>query len=73
MAMVVAGGSFIFLGMMLVMFFGVVIGFYTVSGSGIAERPYERSGSAAPAAKGPGSTSGAYQRERLHNWSRGTR
>jgi hypothetical protein len=73
MAMALAGGSFIFLGFMLVMFFGVVIGFYTVRGSGITETPYQRSGGGAPAAKGPGSTSSAYQRERLHNWSRGTR
>ena len=73
MAMALAGGSWIFLGFMFVMFFGVVYGFYTVRGSGISETPYERSGSAAPAAKGPGSTAKRYERERLHNWSRGTR
>lgn len=73
MAMALAGGSWVFLGFMIVMFFGVVVGFYTVKGSGISETPYERSGSAAPAAKGPGSTSSRYERERLHNWSRGTR
>jgi hypothetical protein len=72
MAIALAGGSLIFLGFMIVMFFGVVIGFYTVRGSGIHETPYERSGSAAPGAKGPGSTSDRYERERLHNWSRGT-
>lgn len=71
--MELAGGSIIFLGFMLVMFFGVVIGFYTVRGSGINERPYERANGGAAGAKHPGSTSRGYQRERLQNWSRGTR
>ena len=73
MAMALAGGSWIFLAFMIVMFFGVVGGFYTVKGSGISERPHERSGSGAPAAKSPASTSSRYERERLQNWSRGTR
>ena len=71
--MALAGGSWVFLGFTIVMFFGVVLGFYTVRGSGISETPYERSGSSAPAAKRPGSTSDRYHRERLHDWSRGTR
>jgi hypothetical protein len=71
--MALAGGSFIFLAFIFLMLIGVVIGFYTVRGSGIHETPYERSGSVAPGAKGPGSTSNRYERERLHNWSRGTR
>ena len=71
--MELAGGSIIFLVFMFVMFFGVVIGFYTVRGSGINERPWSRSNNSAAGAKHPSSTSRGYQRERLHNWSRGTR
>ena len=73
MVVALAGGSWTFLGFMIVMFFGVVFGFYTVRGSGITERPYQRSGSGAPAAKIPGSTSSKFERARLHNWSRGTK
>ncbi len=73
MAMALAGGSWIFLGFMVVMFFGTVVGFYTVRGSGISETPYERAGGGAAGAKRPASTSSRYERERLQNWSRGTR
>lgn len=69
----IADGSWIFLGLTIVMFLGVVFGFYTVRGSGISETPYARSGSGAAGAKAPSSTSRSYERERLHNWSRGTR
>ena len=38
-----------------VMFVGVVYGYFTVSGSGIAERPYGKIYGGAPGAFGPGS------------------
>jgi len=73
-AMALAGGSWIFLGFTVVLFFGVVIGFYTVKGSGITPRPYGKMYSGSPGARGASSgASGRDDRERLHNWSRGTR
>jgi hypothetical protein len=55
------------------MFFGVVYGYYTVGGSGIAEHPYRQAYSDAPGAYGPGSASGRDERVAMSTWSRGTR
>lgn len=52
---------------------GVVYGYYTVGGSGIAEHPYGQSYSDAPGAYGPGSASGRDERVSISSWSRGTR
>ena len=42
----------------IVLLVGVIYGYYTVSGSGIAEHPYRQAYSDAPGAFGPGSASG---------------
>jgi hypothetical protein len=72
-AMDLAGGSWIFLGVCVLMFAGVVIGFYTVQGSGIAERPYGKVYGGAPGAHGPGSASGRDSRVHMADWTRGTK
>jgi hypothetical protein len=56
-----------------VMFIGVVYGYFTVSGSGIAERPYRRVYGNSRGAWGPGSASGRDDRVDINTWSRGTR
>jgi hypothetical protein len=43
-AIVLAGGSLIFLAFLVVFFFAVVFGYYTVKGSGISQTPYRRDG-----------------------------
>ena len=55
------------------MFVGIVYGYYTVSGSGIAERPYKRRYSDSPGAYGRSSVSGRDERVSMGSWSRGTR
>jgi hypothetical protein len=57
----------------IVMFVGVVYGYYTVSGSGIAEHPFGKIYSGAPGANGPASASGRDERVSMRDWSRGTR
>jgi hypothetical protein len=57
----------------LVMLVGVIYGYYTVSGSGIAEHPHGKIYSGAPGAQGPGSASGRDEGVSMRNWSRGTR
>lgn len=52
-----AGGSFIFLGFMVIMFFGVVWGYYTISGSGINKHPNDGL-DGAPGSEGPSEASG---------------
>jgi hypothetical protein len=71
-AMALAGGSFIFLAVLVVGFFGVVFGYYTRTGSGINPRPYGKIYGGAPGAFGPGDVSGKDHREHV-SWSRGTR
>jgi hypothetical protein len=56
-----------------IMFVGVVYGYYTVSGSGIAEHPHRKAYSDAPGAFGPASASGRDELVSMRNWSRGTR
>jgi hypothetical protein len=67
------GVSFVPIIFSVVMFVGVVYGFFTVSGSGIAERPYRRIYGNSRGAWGPGSASGRDNRVSIDNWSRGTR
>jgi hypothetical protein len=55
------------------LFVGVVYGYYTVRGSGISERPYNKVYGGAPGAHGPGSASGHDDRVSMRDWSRGTR
>jgi hypothetical protein len=57
----------------IVMLVGVIYGYYTVSGSGIAEHPHGKIYSGAPGAHGPASASGRDNLVSVHNWSRGTR
>jgi hypothetical protein len=57
----------------IVMLVGVVYGYYTVGGSGIAEHPHGKIYSGAPGALGPGSASGRDERVSISDWSRGTR
>jgi hypothetical protein len=60
----------IFCGVMLI---GVVYGYYTVEGSGIAEHPYHNAYGGAPGAFAPASVSGRDESVSISNWSRGTR
>jgi hypothetical protein len=57
----------------LVMLVGVIYGYYTVSGSGIAEHPHGKIYSGAPGASSPASASGRDETVAMRNWSRGTR
>ena len=56
-----------------VMFVGVVYGYYTVEGSGIAEHPYRDVHGSAPGAFAPSSVYGRDETIVMRNWSRGTR
>ena len=68
-----AGGSWIMLGFMVVMFFAVVFGYYTEKGSGIRARPYGKIYGGAPGARGAGSASGHDDSVVMRDWTRGTR
>jgi hypothetical protein len=68
-----AAGSEIILLVCLIMFFGVVYGYYTVKGSGIAERPYNKIYGGAPGAHGASNVSGKDDRVVMRDWSRGAR
>ena len=57
----------------ILMLVGVIYGYYTVSGSGIAEHPHGKIYSGAPGAFGPASASGRDERVSMRDWSRGTR
>jgi hypothetical protein len=56
-----------------VMLIGVIYGYYTVDGSGIAEHPYHDVYGGAPGAYVPASALGRDRAVLIHNWSRGTR
>ena len=56
-----------------VMLVGVIYGYYTVDGSGIAEHPYHDIYDGAPGAFSPASASGRDRTAMVANWSRGTR
>jgi hypothetical protein len=57
----------------IVLLIGVIYGYYTVSGSGIAEHPHGNRYMGAPGAYGPASASGRDPRVSMDTWSRGTR
>jgi hypothetical protein len=57
----------------IVMLVGVIYGYYTVGGSGIAEHPHGKIYSGAPGAHAPASASGRDDRVSISSWSRGTR
>jgi hypothetical protein len=57
----------------IVMLIGVIYGYYTVSGSGIAETPYRKNYADAPGARAPASASGRDERVSISTWTRGTR
>jgi hypothetical protein len=57
----------------LVLLVGVIYGYYTVNGSGIAEHPYGDRHGGAPGAFAPASASGRDETVVMRNWSRGTR
>ena len=59
------------LGICVVMLIGVIYGYYTVSGSGIAEHPYHNAHGGAPGAFIPASASGRDESITIRNWSRG--
>ena len=56
-----------------VLLIGVVYGYYTVEGSGIAEHPYHDVHGDSPGAFAPASVSGRDETIAVRNWSRGTR
>ena len=55
-----------------VMLVGLIYGYYTVDGSGIAEHPYHDIYGGAPGAFSPASASGRDESVAIANWSRGT-
>jgi len=57
----------------IVMLAGVVYGYFTVDGSGIAETPYGKVYGGAPGAHVPASASGRDERVSISSWTRGTR
>lgn len=65
-------GSWILMGVLVVMLFGVVYGFYTRSGSGIAAHPTDGRGQA-PGAEGPAEESGRDEGEGSNLASHGGR
>jgi hypothetical protein len=66
-------GSWIMLAFMVLMFFGVVFGYYTKTGSGINTRPYNKVYSGAPGARGPANFAGKDELATVRDWQRGTR
>ncbi|MBA3328509.1 MAG: hypothetical protein H0T43_09435 [Solirubrobacterales bacterium] len=68
-AYIFAGGSWIFLGFIVFMFFAIVQGYYTRAGSGINHRPYRKPYGDAPGADIPNTLG----RDIARQSSRGTR
>ena len=68
-----ADGSLIFLAFVIIAFFGVVIGYFTETGSGITVRAYGKNYSDAPASRHLGDASGHDAAVRISDWSHGTR
>ena len=62
----------IFIAFLIIAFAGIVIGYFTATGSGITPRPYGNVYGGAPGATGASDVSGKDHRER-NDWSRGTR
>jgi hypothetical protein len=69
-AFVLAGGTWIFLGFVLALFFAVAHGYYSRSGSAINQRPYHDEHGDAPGAAVPSSLGRDVERR---DYSRGTR
>ena len=57
-AIVLLGGAWYFGAFLIVMLVAVILGVYTLRGSGISQRPYSRRYGDAPGAKGPSVISG---------------
>jgi hypothetical protein len=72
-AMTLAHGNLIFLAFIVIAFIGLVIGYFTVKGSGITPRSYGKVYGGAPGAKHVGDASGRDHYVRMSDWSRGTR
>ena len=72
-AIALAGGAWIFLAFLIIAFFGLAFGYFTVKGSGITPRAYGKIYSSAPGSKVGGDASGRDRYERMNDWSRGTR
>jgi hypothetical protein len=73
-AIALAGGAWIFLAFLIVAFFAVAYGYFTIRGSGITHRSYGKVYGGAPAARHGGGASGRDASfERISDWSRGTR
>jgi hypothetical protein len=72
-AMTLAGGNLIFLAFIVIAFIGLVVGYFTVKGSGITPRAYGKIYGGAPTAKFGGDASGRDHYVRMSDWSRGTR
>jgi hypothetical protein len=68
-----AGGSGIFAAFLIVFVIAIVYTLFTVKGSAISERPYEKVYGGAPGANGSASASGRDDRVTVRNWSRGAR
>ena len=66
-----ADGSWYFLAFLIIAFFGIVIGYFTVSGSGITPRAYGKNYSDSPGARECGDASGRDPRVKMSDWSRG--
>jgi hypothetical protein len=71
--MEIADGAWIFLAFIVIAFAGVVLGYYTRTGSGIDSHPYGNRYGGAPGAKGAGDYSGRDPNVRMSDWSRGTK
>ena len=72
-AIALAGGAWIFLAFLIVAFFGVAFGYFTVKGSGITPRAYGKIYSGSPGAGRTGNASGRNSDMAVRDWSRGTR
>jgi hypothetical protein len=69
-----ADGAIYFAAFLVIAFIGVVIGYYTQTGSGITARAYGKIYSGAPGARTRGEVSGRDPQSRpVREWSRGTR
>lgn len=74
-AFALAGGAWIFLGVIILVLIGIIYGYYTIRGSGISNTPYG-SGKVyggAPGAQHGDDPSGKDQLASQKNWSRGTK
>jgi hypothetical protein len=69
-AFILAGGTWIFLGFVLALFFAVAHGYYSRSGSAINQHPYHDAHGDAPGAAVPSSLGRDVERR---DYSRGTR